>query len=177
MGGCKMIYHLFHKYQRYDVKTEPRIEKNKTIQKHKEEIGNNGFVWWGVIQKTDTKAPIGKNNFDLLFNQIQNNIETRVYFIESKKSIKKNEIREAYCATLAQIEKFQIPKLHENCPDYYINLDKSKSRLWLRLISLEKTGLNNSTLENIIFESSRSKLPFTEEIDINQNTLRLLREK
>ena len=171
-----MKYHLFHKYQRYDVKNKPRIEKNKTIQKHKEEIDNNGFVWWGVIQKNYTKAPIGEKKFDLLFNQIQNNIETRVYFIESKKSIKKNEIRETYCATLVQMEKAQIPKLHDNCPDYYINLENSKSRLWLRLISLEKIGLNNSTLKNIIFESSNSKFPFTEEIDINQNTIRLLKE-
>jgi len=172
-----MTYHLFHKYKRYDVETEPKIENNKTIQKHKKEIDNNGFVWWGVIQKTKIpKAPIGEQKINLLNNQLKNNNETKVYFIESKTSINKNEIREAYCAILAQIKTFPIPELYENCPAYYENLEYSKSRLWLKLISLEKIELNNSMLGTIIFESSILELPFIEEIDINQNTLRLLKE-
>jgi hypothetical protein len=174
-----MTYNLFHKYKRYDVNEETRIEKNKTIQKHKEEIKNNGFVWWGVIQEKQEKkprAPIGEENFKLLSNQIQNEIDTKVYFVESKKSIKTNEKREAYCATLNQIENFQIPELHKNCPDYYNNLKNSESRLWLRLGTLEKINLNDSSLKNLFFASSVSGLPFIEEIDINQSTLRLLKQ-
>ena len=174
-----MTYYLFHKYRRYDVNEETRIEENKTIQKHKEETKNNGFVWWGVIQEKKEKkpsAPIGEENFKLLYKQIQNEIDTKVYFIESKKSIKTNEKREAYCATLDKIENPRISELHEKCPDYYKNLKNSKSRLWLRLRTLEKINLNDSSLKNLVFASSVSGLPFIEEMDINQSTLRLLKQ-
>ena len=153
--GIRMTWLLSHRYNRYDP------NKPETMKKHINELRlkNNEFVWWGVIQKSYSKAPISDKKIKCLENQIKNQIETNVFFIENKGTFKSG-MREAYRGTLIQTESFKPENSHKESPAYYHN---SKHRLWLKLSKIEQIPIN-----------SISRL--VEKVDISpQTTLRLLK--
>ncbi len=128
-----MTWILSHRYNRY-------YEENNqhTMQKHLIELKKNGFVWWGVGQQSYSRAPLSYENLELLKNQMKNNIETNVFFIENVSNIEKGT-REAYKGTLSQIESFDKEKSHTEAPPFY---NKLEHRLWLKLSKIEPVELN-----------------------------------
>lgn len=152
--GIRMTWLLSHRYVRYDD-----LNELKTMKKHINELKNNEFVWWGVIQTSYFKAPISDEKIKCLENQMKNNIETNVFFIENKGSFKSGN-REAYRGTLTQIKSVKPENSHRESPAYYHN---SKHRLWLKLSKIEQIPIN-----------SVSRL--VEKVDISPlTTLRLLK--
>ena len=153
--GIRMTWLLSHRYNRYDP------NKPETMKKRINELRlkNNEFVWWGIIQTSYFKAPITDEKIKCLENQMKNHIETNVFFIENKGSLKSG-MREAYRGTLTQIKSFKKPnRFHEESPAYYHN---TKHRLWVKLSKIQQIPIN-----------SISRL--VEEVDISRTTLRLLK--